>query len=534
MSAKTPIRLFAWLLSLLSPGLLAPLAAPAAEAPSKPLTVLFLGDKGHHVPADRAAQLIPVMASRGVEITYTEAMSDLNPQTLAKYDVLMIYANTTRIEPEQEKALLDYVENGGGFAPIHCASYCFLNSPKYIALVGAQFKSHGTGEFDTKVVDADHPIMKGLEPFRTWDETYVHSKHNEKDRHVLQVRDEKGTDEPWTWVRTQGKGRVFYTAYGHDNRTWGHPGFHDLIERGLRWAANKGEVFDGRVRVAAGLKPLRSEDAPAEIPHYLPGRSWGTMGEADQEDAAPGRLGRVDQAHGRAQGAGSPPVRRRARDRQADRAGLGPQGAALGRRDGRLSQQPPARRQRARPDQDLRGHRRRRPGRQVHRLRRQAQHPHQPGLRQRRPGRPPGARHPLPPGHRRRRQGRRPQGPLHRLGDRRHPRRPEQPPLRARQLALRDRRLLRLQRDHRRRAPRVPPGALSVQARRLEAGVPPEHEQQLVGRRPQRGGAPLRLDRQRLPERLPADPQPLLREGPGLDRPAGSCRASPTRTGSSR
>ncbi len=250
----------------------------SAAEPSKPLAVLFLGDQGHHRPGDRAPQIIPLMATRGIDITYTEAMSDLNPQTLAKYDVLMIYANTTRIEPEQEKALLDYVENGGGFAPIHCASYCFLNSPKYVALVGAQFKSHGTGEFDTKVVDADHPIMKGLEPFSTWDETYVHARHNEQDRQVLQVRDERGTEEPWTWTRTQGKGRVFYTAYGHDQRTWGHPGFHDLIERGLRWAANNGEVFDGRPKVAAGLKPLPTEPAPSEIPQYLPGRAGGGMG----------------------------------------------------------------------------------------------------------------------------------------------------------------------------------------------------------------------------------------------------------------
>ncbi len=26
--------------------------------------------------------------------------------------------------------------------------------------------------------------------------------------------------EPWTWVRTHGKGKVFYTAYGHDERVW--------------------------------------------------------------------------------------------------------------------------------------------------------------------------------------------------------------------------------------------------------------------------------------------------------------------------
>ncbi len=261
--------------------LLAAGSTAAPPAAGKPLSVLFLGDKvGHHRPADRAAQLIPVLAMRGINVTYSEKLSDLNPANLAQYDVLLIYANAEKIEPDQEKALVEYVENGGGLAPIHCASYCFLNSPKYIALVGAQFKSHGTGEFDTKVVDADHPITRGLEAFRTWDETYVHVKHNEVDRHLLQVRDEKGRDEPWTWTRTQGKGRVFYTAYGHDHRTWGHPGFHDLIERGIRWAAAKGDVFDSRPRVAAGVKPLESEEAPSEIPRYVPGKSWGTMGEA--------------------------------------------------------------------------------------------------------------------------------------------------------------------------------------------------------------------------------------------------------------
>ena len=187
-----------------------PLLARSAEPTAdKPLSVLFLGDKGHHDPAARAEQLIPVLEIRGINVTYSEAMSDLNPTTLAKYDALLIYANTEKIEPEQEKALLDYVENGGGFAPIHCASFCFLNSPKYIALVGAQFKSHGTGEFEVKNVAPEDPILKGLKPFRTWDETYTHHKFNETNRKLLQVRDEKGNDEPWTWTRSQGKGRVF-------------------------------------------------------------------------------------------------------------------------------------------------------------------------------------------------------------------------------------------------------------------------------------------------------------------------------------
>src|SRR5205085_4397294 len=152
----------------------------------------------------------------------------------------MIYANTTRIEPDEEKALLDYVASGGGFAPIHCASYCFLNSPEITALTGARFKSHGTGVFKETIAAPGHELMRGLRPIESWDETYVHEMHNEKDRQVLSYRVEGERKEPYTWVRTHGKGRVFYTAWGHDERTWGNADFINLLERGLRWASGGG------------------------------------------------------------------------------------------------------------------------------------------------------------------------------------------------------------------------------------------------------------------------------------------------------
>jgi type 1 glutamine amidotransferase len=161
----------------------------------------------------------------------------LNAATLAKYDALMIYANHTNITPDQEKALLDFVESGKGFLPIHSASFCFQNSPAYIALVGAQFQKHGTGEFTAEIVKPDHPVMAGVTPFNAWDETYVHTKHN-PDRTILMERVDASGREPWTWVRTHGKGRVFYTASGHDQRVWGNPMFQRLIKNAVVWAAN--------------------------------------------------------------------------------------------------------------------------------------------------------------------------------------------------------------------------------------------------------------------------------------------------------
>ncbi len=220
-------------------------AGSAFGAEPAKLKVLFLGDTAGHQPADRFKQLQPVFAKRGIDLTYTDKLEDLNAKTLGGYDALMIYANHTKIAPEQEKALLEYVESGKGFVPVHCASYCFLNSPKYIEMVGAQFRSHGTGTFRTEVVKADHEITKGFKSFSSWDETYVHTKHNEKDRTVLEVRAEGDVKEPWTWVREQGKGRVFYTAWGHDHRTWEHPGFQNLLERGVLWSVGRDPALAG-------------------------------------------------------------------------------------------------------------------------------------------------------------------------------------------------------------------------------------------------------------------------------------------------
>ena len=105
-------------------------AAAAEQEGASPLRVLFLGDTGHHKPADRFKQLEPVLRRHHIELDYTETLDDLSSAKLAGYDCVLIYANWTRISPEQEKALLDFVAGGGGLVPLHCASYCFLNSPK--------------------------------------------------------------------------------------------------------------------------------------------------------------------------------------------------------------------------------------------------------------------------------------------------------------------------------------------------------------------------------------------------------------------
>ena len=212
--------------------------ASEAEASDRRVEVLFLGSKNrsNHDPPTRFRVLREALGPKAVNITYAHTLDALTPENLAKYDVLLIFANHYTIDKEtQGKALLDFARGGGGCVLLHCAAGCFRDSQfdEYVDLLGAQFKSHGKGVFRAKIVNTEHPVMKGWDSFECWDETYEHKRQG-KDRVILQMRDE----EPWTWVKTYGKGRVFYTASGHDHRCWDLPAFHDLVHRAIRWTAN--------------------------------------------------------------------------------------------------------------------------------------------------------------------------------------------------------------------------------------------------------------------------------------------------------
>ena len=208
--------------------------APRGDA--RRAEVLFLGNTSKHHDSGKYAPWLSIkLFESGINTSYTVDLNDLNPENLAKYDALIIYANHDVISPAQEAALKGFVEGGKGLVPLHSASGCFLNSEWYIKTVGGQFASHKTGDFKTTIVKPEHPVMKGISDFTTWDETYI-LKNINPDMTVLTERVEDGKNYPYTWVRNEGKGRVFYTAYGHEDRTWSNIGFLNLVRNGVLWA----------------------------------------------------------------------------------------------------------------------------------------------------------------------------------------------------------------------------------------------------------------------------------------------------------
>jgi putative membrane-bound dehydrogenase-like protein len=214
-----------------------PLLTSGEPAEGRKIEVLVLGNDGEiHAFEKTTAQVVPALAKEGINWFYSTSPADLNSQNLAKFDAVLLYAKYDSITPAEEQALLDFVNSGKGFLAVHSAAESFPNSGAYIRLVGGQLDHHGTGVFTASIVRPEHPVTLGVASFETTDETFVH-KNLAADRVVLMERTEGTRQEPVTWVRNQGKGRVFYTAYGHDEKTWRRPEFLALMRNAILWTA---------------------------------------------------------------------------------------------------------------------------------------------------------------------------------------------------------------------------------------------------------------------------------------------------------
>jgi putative membrane-bound dehydrogenase-like protein len=238
------------------------LSGAAVEVAPRPIRVLFLGHESeHHNSGKYLPYLMERFGREAIFFDYFTTPDCLNPETLALYDTVMLYANHGQITEPQMKALDEFVESGHGFVPVHCASACFGNSPEFIKLVGGRFKSHGGEVFKASIVKPGHPIMEGVNEYETWDETYAHDQLNEEGRELLMERVEENHREPWAWVRQQGKGRVFYTASGHDERTWKNPDFQLKLRNAIVWSVGDKTKKEWETFLASREKEVREKNA---------------------------------------------------------------------------------------------------------------------------------------------------------------------------------------------------------------------------------------------------------------------------------
>ncbi len=137
------------------------------------------------------------------------------------------------LTPEQEAALLRFVESGKGLIGVHGTAWWI--GGRAVDLIGGHANWHPPGlTFAVAIEDAHHPITQGITDFEVEDEIYISAY--EPTLHILASAQWHGRAHPMAWVKSYGQGRVFYTTLGHTADTFQRPAMQQLLTQGVRWA----------------------------------------------------------------------------------------------------------------------------------------------------------------------------------------------------------------------------------------------------------------------------------------------------------
>jgi type 1 glutamine amidotransferase/HEAT repeat protein len=228
------------------------------------------------------------------EVVVTDDYSVFTKENLRQFDAVCLN-NTTGLKfdpketPERCKALMGFVRSGKGIAGIHAATDNFKQWPQGEEMMGGKFTGHpwggggwgGGGTWAIKIDEPDHPLMAAFEGqgFKINDEIYrtdppLYSRDKQLVLMSLDMSDEttrnvKGfkptdTDTGISWVKTLGRGRIFYCSLGHNDHLLWNPAVLQHYLDGIQFAFGdykvdtkpKGTVSSGKGSDMAELQEL--------------------------------------------------------------------------------------------------------------------------------------------------------------------------------------------------------------------------------------------------------------------------------------
>ncbi len=161
---------------------------------------------------------------------------------LMRYRVILFNQQVADSTPLMRENLTAYVRNGGGLVALHWAVDNFHDWPGFADILGRVWREGVSkeehGQFHVHIEDSDHPITRGLKDFDTSVEEAVHYKlEGTAQIHVLATAKTKsGEDAPVMFTRSFGKGRVFFSPFGHSSTGRKNPGVQAMIIRATEWA----------------------------------------------------------------------------------------------------------------------------------------------------------------------------------------------------------------------------------------------------------------------------------------------------------
>jgi type 1 glutamine amidotransferase len=208
------------------------------------------------------------------EVLTSDGTPSLYAKNLNDFDAIFFFGvREIDLTPEQRAALLSFVhDDGKGFIAAHSAATAFFSWPEFGKMLGGRFDDHPWGIIRAPVIveDSQFPGMNALpRSFGHTDEYYQIKDFSRADAHVilrldvshLDLNDPRvhhhDQDFPLVWARMYGKGRVYYSALGHDPSNWDERAVQEMYFEAIKWAL---KLTDADIVP----KPFTATDRPAK------------------------------------------------------------------------------------------------------------------------------------------------------------------------------------------------------------------------------------------------------------------------------
>lgn len=212
-----------------------PSTSSPTESSVPPSVLIVWGGWEGHEPARVADLLAGHLRRRSWEVAAVAGVEELPAMDLVQYSVIVPIWSFGIQHPAAMQAVLSAIEQGVGLATFHGGIDWFADRD-YASMIGGHFVFHPpSNQYTVTIEDPGHPIMQGLANFSVATEQYYF--HVDPGNHTLTSTLFGDLCMPNTWVRTHGRGRVFYCSLAHTIEVLEQAPVLTLLLNGIRWAA---------------------------------------------------------------------------------------------------------------------------------------------------------------------------------------------------------------------------------------------------------------------------------------------------------
>jgi hypothetical protein len=184
----------------------------------------------------------------------TKKKLEKNAKNLDYFDAIVFVSTTGELDLDdsQKKDMLSFIhDDGKGFVGVHAALDTNYKWPEYGEMIGGWFDQHPWFTFNAPIVNEDpsFPAVRHFpKAFVKYDEIYQPKEWSRDKVNVLLSLDPMKlnyennarvhrTDHDFAvaWDKMYGKGRVFYSTFGHTEEAWNDPDIRTMYFEAIKW-----------------------------------------------------------------------------------------------------------------------------------------------------------------------------------------------------------------------------------------------------------------------------------------------------------